>query len=368
MAESGELSKEIREYLTAVNEALRATLLEYAHVLPMSLITMGKLALSAQGKVMRAVPEMEQNAGALPQALPRWPLYVIAAYRVGAGASKGHTWRAALPGAVAVELAMAAADLLDELTDGDPSPVVEQYGRGQALNTANLMLVMAQHTLGKLAAQGGGEPTLSALSALAALQEMLVEAAVGQHLDMMYDRMSVDEVTLEMSAGVTEKKAGALIAGACRVGARLSGADDKVVDLLARLGREVGGIAQLANDVQDVLPLGGMEGGVERKTDLRLRKRTLPIVFTLRDDSPQPNALQRAFSAPGAAQNVDEEELRRAVVEAGGVQFANLIMEVHRQTILEILAELEETSPGARRALAVVLPADEYGDAALSSS
>jgi hypothetical protein len=243
---------EIRQFLEATDEQLTAALLEYAALMPLSLVTIGKLALSAPGKVMSAVPLMQQASPSLPSPLPRWPLYVIEAFRVGSQAG-GADWREALPGAVAVELAMTAADLLDELTDDDPSPVIARYSPGQALNAGSLMLVMSQQVLLK-AAQSSGNARY--LAALAALQEMLVEAAVGQHLDMLYDRMAPDEVTLEMSADVTAKKAGALIAGAWRVGALISGADAPTVDLLTTLGREIGGIAQLSNDLQDVLQDG----------------------------------------------------------------------------------------------------------------
>ncbi|MDQ3707493.1 MAG: polyprenyl synthetase family protein [Chloroflexota bacterium] len=351
---------EIRQFLEATDEHLTAALLEYASLMPVSLINIGKLALSAPGKVMSAVPQMQRDGVSVPSPLPRWPLYVLEAYRAGS-AYVADAWREALPGAVAVEIAMSAADLLDELADEDPSPVVERYGPGQALNTGNLMLVMSQQVLLK-ATQGGNDRYLVAL---AALQEMLVEAAVGQHLDMLYDSMPADEVTLEMSADVTAKKAGALIAGAWRVGAVLSGAEGAVVDLLTRLGREIGGFAQLSNDLEAVLPLdisadeatlmeeGGPPGP---KTDLRLRKRTLPVVFTLRDEGEAPNPLHRAFSDPTYAESMDEAILRRTIVDAGGVQFAQLVMEVHAQTIVQLLSELEAFRPGATETLAYLLP------------
>lgn len=351
---------ETRQFLEATGEHLTGVLLEYASLMPVSLITIGKLALSAPGKVLRPVAGSEQSDGGLPSPLPRWPLYVIEAFQ--AGSAHQEDWREALPGAAAVEIAMAAADLLDELADDDPSPILERYGPGQALNTANLMLVMSQQVLLKAATSTGNDRYLTAL---AALQEMLVEAAVGQHLDMLYDSMAWDEVTLEMSADVAAKKAGALIAGAWRVGALLSRAEEAVVDLLTRLGREIGGIAQLSNDVQDVLPLDISAGDAvpvpdssqpERKTDLRLRKRTMPIVFTLRDEADEPNPVQRAFQDPGYAASADEETLRRAVVAAGGVQFAQLVMEVHAQNIVQLLAELEELRPGATAALEYLLP------------
>lgn len=362
--ESGRVSyaTEVRAYLEAVNDALHEALLEYRTAMPLSLITLGKVVLSAPGKVMSAVPLMQQGRSigenGLPSPLPRWPLYVVASYIVASG-GKGD-WREALPGAVAVELAMAAADLLDELADSDPSPVIAEYGPGQALNTASLMLVMAQQVLLKAALGARTEQQPRSLAALYALQEMLIESAVGQHLDMLYDRMEAGEVSLEMSVEVTEKKAGALIAGAYRVGALIAGAEGELLDLLTRLGRATGNIAQVVNDLQDVLPMGlapATEGGSapEHKTDLLLRKRTLPIVFTLRDDSEMPNALQLAFAQEAGAP-IDEEALRHAIVEAGGAQFANLIIEVQQQNILEILAELEQLRSGASLALAPLLP------------
>ena len=57
-----------------------------------------------------------------------------------------------------------------------------------------------------------------------------------------------------MSVQMTELKAGALMSGAMRMGAVMSGADETLVDLLAGIGKDLGCIAQLVNDMQDVLP------------------------------------------------------------------------------------------------------------------
>ena len=347
---------DFRPYIHAAHRQLTDTLLSYRDLLPESLIWMGKFALSGRRKLF-SMPGLDQGAGAtlLKAADAPWPLDVLLSCEAALKPSARERWRDALPAAVAVEIAMSAADLLDELTDDDPSPFVEKYGRGQALNTGNLMLVMAQEVLQRHALNTGSRQPLLAL---AALQEMLAQAALGQHLDMLYEGMALDEVTLDMSVRMTELKAGALVSGACRIGALMAGADDRIVDLLARFGKANGAIAQLANDAQDVTPrVSGDEPDIlpERKTDLRMRKRTLPIVFALRDDSPQPNALQRAFSGD-PTQPMDEEELRRAIVDAGGLQFVNLIIEVHRQNALEVLAELESLRPGAQAILRPLLP------------
>lgn len=342
-------------YLTAIDQALKEALQSYAPLMPPDLITIGKLALSAPGKVMsaaQALAEGEQPDGPPP----KWPMYAILAYQAAAEPAQRHSWPEALPAAIAVEIAMAAADLLDEITDSDPSPVVSRYGPGQALNTANLMLVMAQQTLVRKAQEL--HEAGRTLAALGALQDMLVEAAIGQHLDMAYEKMGATEVTPEMSARMTSMKAGALIGGTFRMGAIMSGADRPLVELTARFGREIGDIAQILNDIQDVLPYetewpeGGSTGPYIQKTDLRQMKRTLPIVFTLRDDA-EPNALQLAFADPALRE--DEPALRRAVLAAGGVQFAQLVLDIHRNNALQVLRDLEESRPGSRALLSPLL-------------
>jgi geranylgeranyl diphosphate synthase type I len=345
--------------LHEVDDALKAALLRYADLLPPDLITLGKMALHARGKVMAWSRAQETGAEA---SLPRWPLFVLLGSRAALPDAERGRWREALPAAVAVEIAIAAADLIDEWTDGDDSPLIEQYGPGQAINAANLMLVMAQQVLVWEAQRPGG--SAHAVAALGALQDMLVEAAVGQHLDMAYERMDYRDVTPEMSGTMTDKKAGALIGGACRMGALMAGAEAEVVALVWRFGRQVGGMAQLANDIQDVLPLGtevvGADGGTDAliaspKTDLARRKRTLPIVFALREEAAGPNAVQRAYLGGPDAEGIDEDAMRRAVMEAGGVNFAHLVLDVYRNNANEALDALEALRPGARDALAPLL-------------
>jgi len=347
---------DFQEVMREVDAALKAALLRYATLLPPSLITLGKMALGAPGKVMFW---STLTARGEDGPMPKWPLMAILSYQASLPAAERASWRAAMPAMVAIEIAMAAADLIDEAADNDPSPIIEQYGAGQALNTANLMLVMAQQVLAWEAHEGNAR----AMDALEALQDMLVEAAVGQHLDMAYEAMGPQEVSPDMSGEMTEKKAGALMAGTLKMGALMSGADEGVVELLSRIGRYLGGIAQIANDLQDVLPRDAVvvdDSGrevtdrSEPKTDLRLRKRTLPIVYALREESAEPNPLQIAFSKP-PGEHEDEEALRRAVVDAGGTRFAYLVTELYQNQAAEALDALEALRPGARQVLAPLL-------------
>jgi geranylgeranyl diphosphate synthase type I len=355
---SGAGEFDVAQALHEVDAALKAALLRYAGLLPPDLITLGKMALHARGKVMAWSRAQETGAEA---SLPRWPLFVLLSCRAALAATERGRWREAIPAAVAVEIAIAAADLIDEWTDADDSAVIEQYGPGQAINAANLMLVMAQQVLVWETQRPGG--SAHAVAALGALQDMLVEAAVGQHLDMAYERKPYRDVTPEMSGEMTDKKAGALIGGACRMGALMAGANDEVTTLMWRFGRQVGGMAQLANDIQDVLPPGtevvtpdGSDALIAPpKTDLARRKRTLPIVFALREESADPNAVQRAYAGGPDAGSIDEDAMRRAVMEASGVNFAHLVLDVYRNNATESLDALEALRPGALDVLSPLL-------------
>ncbi|MEO5954016.1 MAG: polyprenyl synthetase family protein [Chloroflexia bacterium] len=338
--------------LTEVDDALKATLRRYSSTLPTSLINIGKTALGAAGKVMhwRAVTDSGRVAP-----IANWPLIVLRGFRAVSSPQDRNDWRRALSAAVSVEIMVAATDLIDEWSDGDPSAVISLYGPGQALNTASLMLVMSQQVL-VWAAQEGEE---RALPALGALQDLLTEAAVGQHLDMMYEGMGLDEVTPQMSGDMSEKKAGALISGALKMGGLMAGASPDVLALLERFGRRLGGIAQTANDIRDVLPrsmtgdISGLPTG-NPKTDIGRRKRTLPIVYTLREENDAPNALQLAFGAP-RADDEDDELLRQVIADVGGIEFAGMALEWYRQDAAEALTELEALSLGAQNELSFLL-------------
>jgi geranylgeranyl pyrophosphate synthase len=132
-----------------------------------------------------------------------------------------------------------------------------------------------------------------------------------------------------------------------------------VLDLLERWGRRIGGISQTANDIRDVLPrsLSGSDPAYPAsnpKTDISRRKRTLPIVYTLREENDTPNPLQVAFSAP-RAEDEDDEALRQAIADAGGIEFAGMALEWYEQDAAQALIELEAISPGAHAELSSLL-------------
>ncbi|EYT84577.1 polyprenyl synthetase family protein [Streptomyces andamanensis] len=72
-------------------------------------------------------------------------------------------------------------------------------------------------------------------------------------------------------------KTGSLVAVSCRFGAMMSGADERVVDVLTQYGERLGVAFQLADDVLDIAS-DSRESGKTPGTDLREGVATLPVL------------------------------------------------------------------------------------------
>ena len=246
-----------------------------------------------------------------------WPLLTLAAYQA---ASRG-PWEPAIPAAAAAELLIAGFDLLDDLEDGDPNPVVEACGPAQALNVLAGLLMLAQGALLRLNERG-----VPADAVLAAQSELARSAAIaggGQYLDLLSESGSI--LSEEEALDVTARKAASLVSCVCRIGARLGTDDPAFVDQIGRFGWHIGMAGQLRNDLRDVSP------GRAGKSDLRRAKQTLPVV-----------------AAPAFGLDVDwtsrtsgdDESIRQALARSGTLHYTWVVAETHRENARVLLAKL----------------------------
>ncbi len=102
---------------------------------------------------------------------------------------------------------------------------------------------------------------------------------------------------LDHYLSVLADKTGSLIATSGRFGAMLSGADEQVVDILARFGERIGMAFQLADDLLDVESDAG-DSGKTPGTDLREGVPTLPVFHVLRSNDPADAGLRELLSRP----------------------------------------------------------------------
>lgn len=244
---------------------------------------------------------------------------------------------AGIPGAVAVELVHNFSLLHDDLMDGDEQrrhrdTVWKVHGPAQAILVGDALMVLANEILLELGTAEAARATRRVTTATRALID-------GQAQDISYEHR--ERVTVEECLEMEGNKTGALLACACSIGAVLGGADDHTADTLEKYGYHLGLAFQA---VDDLLGIWGdpVSTGKQTWSDLRQRKKSLPVVAALAAGGPASERLGELLAADAKAsdfENFSEEEFaaRAALIEeAGGREWA--VQEARRQHTIAIEA------------------------------
>lgn len=252
----------------------------------------------------------------------------------------------ALPVGVALECLISALDVLDDVEDRDnPGAPWHARGRSTAINVATFLLFLSQLAISQIAGQGA--PAETALEVARVFAAAGARACGGQQRDLdQMDGRVVDEATYLATIG---DKAGALVEGACRAGALLGTDDRAVIEACARFGFNFGVALQIQND------LAAVSSEWAERNDLRVGKRTLPLIFAL-ECAPAPirTELLRII-APRRRGEVVEEDIERARVllaACGGLLYASVVADVYRERALTCLDGLDRVRIERLRALA----------------
>lgn len=239
-------------------------------------------------------------------------LAVLSAEATGAAPEVG------VPGAVAVELVHNFSLLHDDLMDGDEQrrhrdTVWKVHGPAQAILVGDALFALAYDVLLEL----GTAESARAARRLTTASRSLID---GQAQDISYEhreRVGVEEC-LEMEGN----KTGALLACASSVGAVLGGADQHTADTLETYGYHLGLAFQA---VDDLLGIWGDPAATGKQTwsDLRQRKKSLPVVAALAAGGSASEQLARILAADAESSdfaNFSEEEFaaRAALIEQAG--------------------------------------------------
>nr|WP_024799641.1 polyprenyl synthetase family protein [Nocardia sp. BMG51109] len=238
-------------------------------------------------------------------------LALLAARAVGGGGA------AALPGAVAVELVHNFSLVHDDLMDRDATrrhrPTVwAVWGDAVAVLTGDAMLSLAHEVL-----LDSGSP--QAIPSAKIIATATTELIRGQAADVDFEHR--DDVSLAECVRMATGKTAALLAASAGVGALLAGAPDRTVSAMQSYGHHVGLAFQL---VDDLLGIWGQPEvtGKPVWSDLRSRKKSLPVVWALEAGGSAGRELARWLARPDTP---DEDELRGAaelVDRAGGRRWA----------------------------------------------
>jgi geranylgeranyl diphosphate synthase type I len=209
-------------------------------------------------------------------------LALLSARAAGAASEMG------VPAAAAVELIHTFSLLHDDLMDADTErrhrPTAwAVFGPGQALVAGDALLSLAYDALTE--APNGAAATRRLGVAVARL-------TAGQAADLDFEGR--DEVSLDECLQMAADKTGALLSCACALGALVCDAPADLVTGLSHFGDQVGLAYQLVDD------LLGIWGEPERTgkpvgSDLRARKKTVPIVRAATCDTPAGRAFAQLY-------------------------------------------------------------------------
>jgi geranylgeranyl diphosphate synthase, type I len=238
-------------------------------------------------------------------------LALLSARAVGAPAQTG------IPGAVAVELVHNFSLLHDDLMDRDVqrrhrATVWAVWGAPTAILVGDAMLALAQQVL----ADVGGDRSVAAMTLLGRATQELIR---GQVEDLAFEQRP--SVTVEECLSMAAGKTGSLLGCAAAIGALLAGASEETIVALATYGEQLGLAFQL---VDDLLGIWGDSAATGKPvgSDLRARKKTLPITYAIGSGTDAGRELAAWLATPPADNDGQVRRAAELVEAAGGREWA----------------------------------------------
>jgi geranylgeranyl diphosphate synthase type I len=231
----------------------------------------------------------------------------------------------ALPAAVAIELVHNFSLIHDDVMDGDATrrhrPTVwKEFGVAQAILVGDALLALAFDVLGGLSGPGDSR---AAGPTRIRLAERMLSAAVGDLLhgqgeDLAFETR--DNVTIPEGLAMARRKTGALLECATGLGALLGGGTAEQVARLRGFGADLGLAFQVTDDLLGIWGDPAVTGKPVY-SDLRSRKKSLPVVAALTSGSSSARPLIEAYAREGDLPEEELPALATAVDQAGGRQW-----------------------------------------------
>jgi len=299
-------------------------------------VTLPDLLADTEQEILRLVSDRD---------IPTAELYAMCRYHLGldgsgspgkrmrpllgllAYASIAGDYRAALPGAAAVELGHNFSLVHDDIEDGDTErrhrPTLwALHGIPQAINAGDLLFTLSRKALHRLTDLGFSDAKVLRLMRLH--DDTCLALCEGQYLDIWASERA-EPMSVELYFDMIGRKTAALIAASVEAGAVLATDDEEIIARYRAFGWALG-IAFQLND--DLLGIWGEQATTGKEpTDVARHKMTLPVIY--------------AFEHAGAADRVGLEAVWRTKAP-DDAQVANAV------ALIEQLGGREYTRDQAR--------------------
>ena len=256
------------------------------------------------------------------------PMFVLLSAKLG-GEIKDSTYRAAS----LVELLHTATLVHDDVVD-------ESFERRgffsiNALWKNKIAVLVGDYLLSKgliLSLENNDFKTLQILSTAVKLMSEgeLLQIEKARNLNLK------EEIYFE----IIKNKTASLVASSCAAGASTTFDNEDKIEKMRSFGEKVGIAFQIKDDLFDY---GNIDIGKPTGNDIKEKKLTLPLIYTLNNVS---SSLKRKIIYIIKNKNTDKESVRFVIAEvqkAGGIKYAEEKMFIYRDEALKILHEFPES-------------------------
>ena len=265
----------------------------------------------------------------------------------------------ALPAAAALELIHNFSLVHDDIQDGSPmrrgrAAVWTLWGMDHGINVGDGLFVLARLALHRLA--GRGVSLTRQQAAFAALDRACLALCEGQYFDMAFeDRL---DVSLDQYLWMIRHKTASLLATSAQMGALIATDDADQIERLYRFGENLGLAFQIQDDILGTWGDPAVTGK-SAATDIRDKKKTLPVVYVLNHPEERISAWQLIdlYSQEGPLDEKDIQTTLAILERTGARPYAEEQAARYYQLASQSLQEtgIENAAQSALRELAASL-------------
>lgn len=150
-------------------------------------------------------------------------------------------------------------------------------------------------------------------------------------------KLDIDE---SIYFSIIEQKTAALISAACSAGAAATTDDEQIIETMANFGTKIGIAFQLKDDLLDY---GNHDIGKPKAIDIKEKKMTLPIIYTLQncDTKTKRRIISTIKNHSGNKSRI--KELIQTVRDSGGISYARKKMMEYKSQALQLLDQFPAT-------------------------
>lgn len=239
---------------------------------------------------------------------------------------------AVLHAAVSLEMLHTASLVHDDIVDES------DMRRGQksvnALMSPQAAVLVGDYLLAKSLQHSALTQSTAVVHAIARVAEFLSDGELLQ----LYT-LDSDDISEQAYYDVVRGKTASLFATAAKLGAMLAGAPQQQIDALQAFGESLGICFQIRDDMLDYGDSAVL--GKPTGNDMKEGKLTLPVIYAVNNSADEEMRRLALSVRHGEASQEDIDRLVRFTLEAGGLQYAERMMQEFSERAIRQLDALQ---------------------------